>query len=262
MRKPKGIIIIFIITVLLLISACTLGAYLIYKSNNTDLPASTDISKGETENPTTGPTPGPTIVPSTEPTAGPTAAPTIVPSVEPTTIAANDDQWKQAYIDYVQDTLSKDAWAGYELINLDNDNIPELVAIGNSEAQGNLVCNYYNGTVYSTQLSRLGFYYIEGENLLCNSDGLMDSYYDIVYSIKDGKLTQIAAGNWGELDGTGHHFDKDGALIYQYSWNDVTVTKDEYSNNLNSVFDMSKATDGYASQIYSVDEIKNLIKNY
>jgi hypothetical protein len=173
-----------------------------------------------------------------------------------------DDQWKQAYIDYIQSTLILDSWKGYKLINIDDDGIPELIALGCCEAQGNLVCNYYNGTVYSTQLSRLNFYYIERNNLLCNSEGLMDHYYDIVYSLIDGNLTQIAAGYWGELDDTGHNFDNDGNLIYQYSWNGVAVTNDEYDHYLNSIFDMSKATDGYTNQFYSTNEIINMIKRY
>lgn len=178
------------------------------------------------------------------------------------TKATYDDQWKQVYIDYIQNTLINNGWDGYELIKLDNDDIPELVAIGCCEAQGNLVCNYYNGTVYSTQLSRLGFYYIERKNLLCNSEGLMDNYYDIIYSLIDGKLTQIVAGYWGELDGSGHHFDKDGNLVYQYSWDGNSVTEDEYKKYLNSVFDMSKSTDGYTNQPCSIDEMINLIKSY
>jgi hypothetical protein len=173
----------------------------------------------------------------------------------------NDVRWKQAYIEYINNTLIN-SWGGYELINLNDDDIPELVALGGCEAEGNLVCNYSNGAVNSTQLSRLGFSYIKGENLLCNSEGLMDYYYDIVYSIIDGHLTQIAAGYWGELDDTGHHFDKDGELIYEYSWNDVKVTRNEYKHNLNSVFDMSKATEGYMDQPYTADEIIKMIERY
>jgi hypothetical protein len=283
MQKHKRFIIISIIIVLTIIS-CTLGAILLSRTNKTELPASTEISG--TEEPTAAPTIKPTDTPALEPSIEPTIEPTMNPASpdnteinddgdsssdsgssssensDNPTDAAYDDQWKQAYIDYIQNTLNADPWAGYMLINLDNDDVPELVAIGSSEAQGNLVCNYYNGTVNSAQLSRLGFYYIEGENLLCNSDGLMDNYYDIVYSLIDGKLTQIAVGYWGELDGTGHHFDEDGNIIYQYSWNDASVTAEEYNNNLNSVFDKSKATEGYANQFYPMDEIINMIKNY
>lgn len=173
-----------------------------------------------------------------------------------------DDQWKLAYIAYIQSTLNTGAWSGYQLIYLDDDDIPELVAMGIDEAQGNLVCNYFNGVVNSTQLRRLGFYFIERENLLCNSEGIMGNYYDIIYSLVDGKLTQIAAGYWGELDGSGQHLDKEGNLIYQYSWEGEDVTEDKYNQLLNSVFDKSKATEGYSNHIYSMDEIISMIESY
>ena len=72
---------------------------------------------------------------------------------------------------------------GYTLIYLDNDDIPELVEVGKSEASGVRIVNYSNGSVHVNGLSRLYFTYIEGKNLLCNSDGLMDSYYDYIYLI-------------------------------------------------------------------------------
>jgi len=171
-------------------------------------------------------------------------------------------QWKQAYINYIYDNLKVHNWHQYELICLDDDAIPELVALGDSEAGGNLICNYYDGEVHSTSLLRLGFDYIERGNLLCNSDGHMDNYYDIVYSIIDGKLVQTDSGYWGELDDAGHQFDEDGNLIYQYSWNGVSVTEEKYNKCLNLVFDMSKATDGYTDHSRSEDEIIKEILNY
>lgn len=175
------------------------------------------------------------------------------------TEAAYNDQWKQAFIEYIQNTPHNDDFK-YKLIFLDDDNVPELVICSGNEAGGNQICNYYDGTVHSADLRRLGFYYIERENLLCNSEGLMDYYYDIVYSLADGKLTQIAAGDWGELDGTGHQFDKEGNLIYKYRWEDTFVKEDEYKKRLNSVFDMSKAISG--ESFYSADEIIKIIERY
>lgn len=175
------------------------------------------------------------------------------------TKAVYNAQWKQAFIEYIQNTPHNDDFK-YKLIFLDDDNVPELVICSGSEAGGNQICNYYDGTVHTANLLRLGFYYIERKNLLCNSDGHMDNYYDIVYSLTDGELTQIAAGDWGELDGTGHQFDKEGNLIYKYRWEDTFVTEDEYKKRLNSVFDMSKAISGQS--FYSTDEIIKIIERY
>lgn len=90
----------------------------------------------------------------------------------------------------------------------------------------------------------------------------MDQYYDIVYSLIDGKMIQIVAGYWGDLDDSGHRFDKDGNLIYQYQWDGILVSEDEYKQHLDSVIPMSKATDGYTNEPYSVEEIVEIIESY
>ena len=176
------------------------------------------------------------------------------------TLNLYDNQWKQAYTEYIQTTLSKELWEGYSLIYLDDNEVPELVAFGSCEAQGNLICYFSDGSVQSTRLARLGFNYIERENLLCNSDGHMDYYFDIIYSLLDGELTQLSAGFWGELSDSEHQFDSEGNLVYHYSWDGVTVLEDEYSQCLKSIFDDTRATSVFSLQLYSVDEIVQIIE--
>lgn len=151
--------------------------------------------------------------------------------------------WQQAYTGIVEDIGP--GWEGFELIYLNEDEIPELVAIGASQAAGCRIYNYESGVVYETQLNRLNFTYIERENLLCNSDGNMDHYYDIVYSIINGRMTQIATGRFGVDDAVGMQVDEEGNLIYKYTWNEVDMSKDEYAQALNAVYDISKAREGY-----------------
>ncbi len=151
--------------------------------------------------------------------------------------------WQQTFTEIVEGIGA--GWEGFELIYLNEDEIPELVAIGASQAAGCRIYNYENGVVYETQLNRLNFTYIERENLLCNSDGNMDHYYDIVYSIIDGRMTQIAIGRFGVDDAVGMQVDEEGNLIYKYTWNEVDMSKEEYAQALNAVYDISKAREGY-----------------
>lgn len=151
--------------------------------------------------------------------------------------------WQQVYINIVEDIGP--GWAGFELIYLNDDEIPELVAIGASQAAGCRIYNYENGVVRETELNRLNFTYIERENLLCNSDGNMDHYYDIVYSIIDGRMTQIAIGRFGVDPSVGIQVDEEGNLIYKYTWNEVEMSEEEYVQALNAVYDISKAREGY-----------------
>ncbi len=157
--------------------------------------------------------------------------------------------WKQAYIDYLQ-AQDGEEWVGYQLIYLNDDDIPELVKIGNSEAVGCMIAAYAGGSVVDNQLNRLYFSYIEKGNLLCNSEGNMDSYYDLVYTMTDGQLSLAASGYYGAKDNSKLEFDKNGEVVYQYEWNGTLMSREEYSQALNAVYDTSKARDGYAWEQY------------
>lgn len=173
-----------------------------------------------------------------------------------TSVSKKSDDWKTAYVDYLEHVSDTEGQQGYTLIYLDNDDIPELVEVGKSEASGVRIVNYSNGSVHVNGLNRLYFTYIEGKNLLCNSDGLMDSYYDYIYSIVDGELTLVAQGHYGAKDETGLRFDKNGMPIYTYDWNGEDVSEDEYNADFAQVYDSSAATEGYdTDKLESIKEV-------
>jgi len=173
-----------------------------------------------------------------------------------TSVLKKDDDWKTAYVDYLENVSDTEGQQGYTLIYLDNDDIPELVEVGKSEASGVRIVNYSDGSVHVNGLNRLYFTYIEGKNLLCNSDGLMDSYYDYIYSIVDGELTLVAQGHYGAKDETGLRFDKNGMPIYTYDWNGEDVSEDEYNADFAQVYDSSAAIEGYdTDKLESVKEV-------
>lgn len=173
-----------------------------------------------------------------------------------------EEIWKQSFADYIRNTYDEAGVSGYELIYVDNDDIPELAVIGSCEAAGCKIVYYTNGQVKEQQLRRTYFSYIERENLLCNSEGLMDGYYDVVYSILDGQMTVIAQGNYGAEDNTDIQIDETGKLIYKYYWNGVEMSEEDYNISLNGVFDMNRAKPGYEyGQYYSYEEILALLEN-
>lgn len=149
------------------------------------------------------------------------------------------DEWKDAYIDYLNES-SSDNNEGYDLIYINDDNIPELVEVGKYESAGCRVVVYNNGSVQVTQLTRLSFTYIERGGLLCNDGGHMGYYFDIVYSLKNGELTMIDKGTYQDKGGVAQT-DASGEYIYDYTWNGNPVSKEEYKAMLNSVYDTSKA---------------------
>ena len=163
--------------------------------------------------------------------------------------------WQQAYIDHIR-THTADEGQEYDLIYLDADDVPELVEIGNCEADGCRILNFYDGRIQETQLGRLYFTYIEKENLLCNSEGLMGYYYDNVYSIKDGVLTLIGNGEYWFASEMGDVLDENGEPLYEYSWNGTKVSKEEYEQDLRAIYDTDKAKEGYQwDDAYSGEEM-------
>lgn len=166
--------------------------------------------------------------------------------------------WQQSYIKIIQDI--EPGWQGYELIYLNEDEVPELVLIGVDAATGCRVYNYDDGMVYETQLNRLFFSYIERENLLCNAEGNMHHYYDIVYQIADGQMEAIAIGVYGVADNVNLEVDENGDLVYQYQWDGVEVSEEEYQQKLNAVYDTSKVRDGYEwGEWYTLEEIVEVL---
>ena len=175
---------------------------------------------------------------------------------------AVQDSWQQAYIDYINEA-DQEGVRTYVLIYLDDDDIPELVDIGTCEAEGCRIVNYSDGKAWETQLRRLYFNYLERENLLCNSEGNMDSYTDLVFRIQNGRMELVASGAYGAEDNSDVQFDAEGNPIYQYEWNGVSMTKEEYEKALNEVYDPSRAKDGYVwGDWYSKEEMIEKLENW
>ena len=85
---------------------------------------------------TTKPVQTTTEAPSTKPSAAkkPTDPPT-EPPTDPPTEPPKDTTWKQLYIDFIN-SLDDSAIGGYQLIYIDNDEIPELAAPGVAQGKG------------------------------------------------------------------------------------------------------------------------------
>ena len=172
------------------------------------------------------------------------------------------EPWQQAYLDYLDGESRVESQKGYTLICLSDTEIPQLVEGGDSEANGCRIVAYGEGRVHVTQLDRLHFHYIPDSNLLCNSDGLMDYYYDNVYRLENGELKTVASGHYGKLDDGPMEFDQNGEPVYQYEWNGTRVDKEAYAQALAQVYDTTQAVDYDYGSLYTVDEVKRVIGDY
>lgn len=155
----------------------------------------------------------------------------------------SSEPWKNAYVkfineqDKVYDHFTGERRELYKLVNINNDNIPELYINFGSTAGGDMICTYYDNSVQSQYMWNYGFSYIEGQNLFIDSGGRMDEYYDIVYSIIDGKFVEQCHGEYGAKDNANIQIDADGQPIHDYFLNKAPVTQEEYASQLNSFYD-------------------------
>lgn len=159
----------------------------------------------------------------------------------------SSNEWKEAYIDYINEHGNKYDSFGhsidiYKLVNINNDSIPELYINFGSTAGGDVICTYYEGKVVEQSMWNYGFSYIEGQNIFRDSGGHMDVYHDKIYSIENGQFVLLYEGNYGASDNAHVQFDSDGNPIYNYYWNGTEVSSEtEYMNLLNEIYNVQQA---------------------
>lgn len=146
--------------------------------------------------------------------------------------------WKKAYLEWLE--RYADDHQTYDLIYVNNDSIPELAVNSGAEAGGCQILTYGAAGLQVLQTQRLHFTYVKRGNLLCNSDGHMDSYYDYVYTIRDGRWQCIAKGlSWGYQGGFNEVLGR--YICQNYQWNDQMVSIAEYLNALSQVYPSQQA---------------------
>ena len=193
---------------------------------------------------------------------------------------AASGEWKQAYLDYIAENRIYDSFGNestlYALININNDAIPELYIDYGFTYAGSVLCTYTDGKFVTQDMWVYGFSYLEGQNLFCDSGGHMDVYWDKLYKIEDGQIVMVADGEYGAEDNAHVQLDAYGEPIYQYYWNNEQLDSEAaYNEQLNRVFDTSKAIDIYDGAEYDsvqgryvgngicdYDEIVEQINNY
>lgn len=169
--------------------------------------------------------------------------------------------WKSAYLDFIESRESEyDFDYRYALVYVDNDDIPELYAMGVCEADGDLICSYKNGRLIKQHLGRLfGGKYVERSGIVINQNGHMGQYYDNVYKLDQNGFSQILKASYTKryvpLENSKND---DYEIVNEYFINSKTVSKDEYNAAINATVDLSQAVEFYEHSV-SYDVIKQQI---
>lgn len=163
--------------------------------------------------------------------------------------------WRTAYSTWIKQ--NGEAYFKYDLIYVNDDDVPELVVSTGAEAGGCQILTYGEGALQVLQTRRLYFTYVRRGNLLCNADGHMDSYFDDVYTIENGRWRCIASGlSWGYYGEFSEVLGR--YLCENYQWNGQSVSVAEYLNALSQIYPKTRAEE--PALHYSHEELLRLLK--
>lgn len=169
----------------------------------------------------------------------------------------DENLWKELYIDYItkdiQGQLEFTGGAGtYVLAYVNDDLIPELFRSGTFNAEGGRLFTVANGQMNGICTATLGVSYMERENLILESGGSMDVYYDNVYALEDGAFMKLHEGDY-EVK---YYSDKDLCL---YRWDGRKVGEIEYQRILEEEVGESKMIMSYDVECSAEEMLQRLM---
>ena len=175
-------------------------------------------------------------------------------------LRGGNEEWKSAYLSYIEEHgkvpgfLTDTYQEIYKLVNINNDNIPELYIDFGTTAAGSVICSYYEDHIITQDMWSGGFFYCEGQNLFREAGGHMDTYYDKIYCIRDGAFTLLGQGDYGAYDNSNVQMDEEGNPIYNYYWNGESVSSEaEYHQRMSEIYDTTQETGPFIGADYDFD---------
>jgi hypothetical protein len=188
----------------------------------------------------------------------------------PISAAETDTSYKTAYYNLIKELHKGDTWSEefdrFQLIYVDNDNIPELLAVDtpSDEYDNNGTYRYEIYTYYDGQAVLLGCYAsgvasaggYRGDTMYIKKSGkIYETYFssgsgdgeDIIYSMKDGELTEIARGSFNVVE-------------EEATWMGKTMSRAKYSKKFNKVFKVSKGKSLESIKTVSYKSMKKKLK--
>lgn len=201
----------------------------------------------QSEAPTKKPTEKATEKPTEPPTEPPAKKSTEPPTEPPAPEHSGKESWRDLYLTQLN-SLDQESYAGYQLVYIDEDDIPELYAAPIAHVVSGYVYWIDNDKVCSQNVSLNGFKYVEKENLFINSGGWTGKGVDEVFRINGNEADMVASGEFCTVKGNEY-----------YRWNGENMSEKDYQDEKNAVFSPDK---GIAPKdLYSFDEIHSVLNH-
>lgn len=167
-------------------------------------------------------------------------------------------EWKNLYIDYIENELLSGycSYDRYDIVYLDDDNIPEILLFSSSPTLGSALLCISNGKV--NIVDNIGYgdcLYIEREGLLRTLHIKMGIYTYRIYTLESEEFKEMHNG------GAISHYDiQTDTEWFSCSWDGESVSQEEFNNKLEQAFDVSKATKATYNQ--PITDLPSAIKQF
>lgn len=183
-----------------------------------------------------------------------TTEPAIETTVPHTSEAIVLEEWKERYLEFIDENNIVEENITFCIGNLDADDIPELIIINAKADPGETLLWIKDGEVL--QKDNIGYgrvFYFEHQGLFYASRLPYGETIEVIYSFEDGILTKLHRG---------HVISNlmDSSVPTEYTWDNVAVSKEEYDALLNSAFALDEATEMDYSHL--IDELVDTIINW
>lgn len=190
-----------------------------------------------------------------------TESATEAPTTEALTTESDEVTWKNAYIEYINGLESSSGNVKFDLVDLDNDGVPELFFDSGIDLGGGTLSSFYKNSINTVNIGSGGITY--WNNHVCSVSGRQGVYETKVFKVSKGTIQCVFGGkqqaqNWD--------FKMDNPDDFTYSYctdgteNFQSVTYDEYNAVFSDLFDVDNAV-GVSGQ-YDKSSVITAIENY
>lgn len=167
----------------------------------------------------------------------------------------NTADWAKRYAEFIRTDRAEaeyqDNWdyVSYELIWLDDDQVPELWITYQSTADGCRLVTLADGQVAARLFGSGGLGYQERSGVFAHNGGRQGVYFDDVWRLDEGALTLLGEGDCVESDSS--------VISFTYKWDGEEVSEETYKQILEEYLgtDAVRRTGDAASVQYTYDEI-------
>lgn len=160
-----------------------------------------------------------------------------------------DIEWKKLYLQTLNG-LDDSQFNGYMLAFINEDDIPELLAVANSKATQSRMYWVFDKGVYDDKFALNNLFYLEKKNTFLFRINNYPIRQDNVNKIENNKIVRICNGEINTLEGKEY-----------YKWNDKDLgSLDKYNQELNTVISETEAKT--VENLKSFSEIVEIIKKY